>query len=429
MKEEDYSKEQLIKELATARRRIVELEALKHRLKQVEDELQQERDLVGNLLDTTDSLITNFVGAVLDIANTLVVVLDRQGRILNCNPTFANTTLYSLADIKNQYLWEVFDISENLDQLQAVFRKIKAKSTGNARECVWKRKDGKYRYISWSHINIQNPDGSVAYILGTGVDITEQKLAEAEIIKSLQKEKELNELKSSFISIASHEFRNPLTAILMSAEILENFSNQLSEKRKSEEFNRIKNTIKSLTNLMDNILVISRAESRFQQFNPGWLDLEKLCNEIVEEIQKRTKSKHKIVFSSKGIFNLCYLDETLLRHILSNLLSNAIKYSPEEGTVYFDLEGHEEEAIFKITDSGIGIPVEDQKLLFTSFHRARNVRKIQGTGLGLSIVKKMVELHGGQISFESQVGVGTSFTVSLPLTINNYELPINNDGV
>ena len=416
---EDYTKEQLIEELAAARRRIVELEALENRLKQVENELQQERDLVGNLLDTTNSLINNFVGAVLDIANTLVVVLDPQGRILNCNPTFANTTLYSLTEVKNKYLWEIFDSSENLGQLQAAFKKIKARSTGNAKECFWKRKDGKSRYISWSHINIQNPDGSIAYILGTGVDITEQKLAEAEIIKSLQKEKELNELKSSFISIASHEFRNPLTTILMSAEILENFSSQLSEERKIEEFHRIKNTIKSLTDLMDDILVISRAESRFQQFNPSWLDLKKLCNEIVEEIQRSTSSKHKIVFTSKGRFNLCYIDENLLQHILINLLSNAIKYSPEEGTIYFELDGHEEEVIFKITDSGIGIPVEDQKLLFTSFHRARNVRKIQGTGLGLSIVKKMIELHGGQISFESQVGVGTTFTVILPLTIIN----------
>ncbi len=426
---EEYTKEQLIEELAAARRRIVELEALENKLKQVEKELQQERDLVGNLLDTTNSLINNFVGAVLDIANTLVVVLDPEGRILNCNPTFANTTLYSLSDIKNKYLWDIFDHSENLGQLQAAFKKIRASSNSNTKECFWKRKDGKSRYFSWSHINIQNPDGSIAYIVGTGVDITEQKLAEAEIIKSLQKEKELNELKSSFISIASHEFRNPLTTILMSAEILENFSSQLSEERKIEEFYRIKNTIKSLTNLMDDILIISKAESRFQQFNPSWLDLKKFCKEIVEEIQRSIGSQHEIVFTSQGIFNLCYIDETLLQHILINLLSNAIKYSSEQGMVYFEVKSQNEEAIFKITDSGIGIPVEDQKLIFTSFHRARNVRKIQGTGLGLSIVKKMVELHGGKISFESQVGVGTTFTVILPITINNYQLTIINNGV
>jgi signal transduction histidine kinase len=144
--------------------------------------------------------------------------------------------------------------------------------------------------------------------------------------------------------------------------------------------------------------------------------LEQFCRQLVEELQISTGEKHEIVFRSKGEFSEAVLDESLLRHIFTNLLSNAIKYSPAGGTVRFELIHQDETAIFQIQDEGIGIPPEDQKRLFQPFDRAKNVGKIPGTGLGLAIVKKCVEAHGGQISVTSEVGVGTTFTVMLPLT-------------
>ncbi|HEY9692912.1 MAG TPA: PAS domain-containing sensor histidine kinase [Oculatellaceae cyanobacterium] len=406
IKPEDYKQEQLLQELSAAHLRVVELEG----------ELQRERCLVNDLLDTTDTLIRNFVGAVMDLPSTLVVILDPKGRIFNCNPIFAKTTLYSLAEIKGKYIWEIFDLDENIDQLQIAFKQINASKHGDTHECFWKTKNGQSRYICWSYINIYNPDGSVAYILANGIDLTEKKQAEVELIKALQKEQELNELKSSFISIASHEFRTPLTSIMLSIELMQKFSKNWSEEKRNETFNRMKTRIKSLSYFIDDVLVISKAESPFEQFNPKYLNLKIICDQIVEEIQN-TSNTHKIIFNSKKFPDLYYyyVDENLLCHILSNLLSNAIKYSPQASTVDFEIEEQSEQLIFKITDYGIGIPVEDQKLLFNSFYRASNAMEIPGTGLGLSIVKKMVELHGGQIDLESKLKVGTTFKVSIPL--------------
>jgi signal transduction histidine kinase len=144
------------------------------------------------------------------------------------------------------------------------------------------------------------------------------------------------------------------------------------------------------------------------------LDVEQFCRELVEEMDPDGMSQTSITFSSQGDSNDAYLDEKLLRQILTNLLSNAIKYSPQGGIVQFDLECRDGVVRFSIQDEGIGIPAADQKRLFESFHRASNVGTLPGTGLGLSIVKKCVDLHGGQIAVESAVDVGTTFTVTLP---------------
>ena len=415
MKDEDKTKEQLQIELRELRQRLVELEKSETKL---QHDLQQDRDLIAKVLDTTDTLIRNFVGAVLDIANALVVVFDPDGRILNCNPTFEQTTLYSLDEVQGRHVWDLFPVPEQVNRVRSIFGQMKTSKGGKPIECAWIMKDGRYRHISWSHIILQNPDDSISYILGTGVDVTEQKLAEAEIRKALEKEKELNELKSSFVSIASHEFRTPLTTIVMSAEILEHHRDKLSQERQRQEFQRIKATVNRMTELIDDVLIISKAESRFQEFNPTSFNLEQFCRQLVEDIQRSTRSNHTIDFISKGVPLLSCMDESLLHHILTNLLSNAIKYSPKGGIVDFQVDCQDKDVRFQIKDSGIGIPPEDQKRLFETFHRAKNVGKIPGTGLGLSIVKRMVDLHGGQIRVESEVGMGTNFIVTIPLSRN-----------
>ncbi len=169
-----------------------------------------------------------------------------------------------------------------------------------------------------------------------------------------------------------------------------------------------------MTQLLDDVLVIGTADAGKLEFKPVPLNLAEFCHNLVEELQLNAGNQHTITYTSQGqCINAC-MDENLLRKILTNLLSNAIKYSPESGTVFLELSCHDEVATFRIWDKGIGISLEDQKQLFEPFHRATNVGKIKGTGLGLSIVKKCIDLHGGEISLESQVGVGTTFTVTLP---------------
>ena len=221
----------------------------------------------------------------------------------------------------------------------------------------------------------------------------------------------LNELKSRFISVASHEFRNPLHIILAYAQMLYRGGEKLTLDKKEELFRRIKTSAKKMTDTLDDVLILTKGELTELKCNLQLLDLPELCNQIIVEIQIATAINHEINFTIQGEYIKVYLDESLIRQILTNLFTNAIKYSSLDTPVDFDLIFQDTEIIFKIKDKGIGIPLKDRPLLFDSFRRASNVGEIPGTGLGLAIVKQSVDLHGGKITFDSQVGVGTTFTV------------------
>jgi PAS domain S-box-containing protein len=255
----------------------------------------------------------------------------------------------------------------------------------------------------------------------------QRKQAEGEVHKALAKEKELTELKSRFIAMASHEFRTPLTTIQSSSELLEYYSQEWVHEKKLAHFHRIQTSVKHMTKLLNDVLIIGRAEAGKLTFEPALLDLESFCHNLVEELQVNDTHQHTINFncvqelekfasvdSSLVQSKLLYMDETLLRQILENLLSNAIKYSPKDSVIGFALRYSSTQAVFQVRDQGIGIPIKDQPLLFESFHRATNVGTIAGTGLGLAIVKKCVDIHKGQVAVESEIGVGTTFTVTLP---------------
>lgn len=245
-------------------------------------------------------------------------------------------------------------------------------------------------------------------------DISDRKRYEKNLRQALEKERELSKLKSRIISTISHEYRTPLTTILSSAELLENYGEKLSQERKLVHLQRIQASTKHLTDLVNDVLFIGQAEANSLKFNPEPLDLEQFCQELIETMKATAQNGTSIRFSCQGdCINTC-LDEKLLRQILTNLLTNAVKYSPEGSTVQFDLKCRDDIAVLRIQDEGIGIPAEEIPELFESFHRASNVGTIPGTGLGLAIVKKSVDLHGGQIAVDSVVGSGTTFTVTLP---------------
>ncbi len=238
--------------------------------------------------------------------------------------------------------------------------------------------------------------------------------AHEEVRRALDKERELGELKSRFISMASHEFRTPLTSILSSAEMLEHYSHKLTEQKRLEHLHRIQASVKNMIGLLEDVLIIGKAEAGKLEFAPAPMDMVEFCRDLVEEMQL-SFSEHTLRFRSQGQCEQAWLDERLLRHILLNLISNACKYSPAGSAVDFDLTCQADRAILRIQDYGIGIPIEDQARLFETFHRARNVGNTPGTGLGMAIVKRSVDLHGGAIQVDSQVGVGTTVTVTLPL--------------
>jgi signal transduction histidine kinase len=257
--------------------------------------------------------------------------------------------------------------------------------------------------------------GRALRMTGVNVDIDDRKRAEAELLTAVQREKELSEMKSKFVSTASHEFRTPLATTLSSAELLEHYSESLSPAEKLNLLQTIQSSAKRMSEMIDDVLTLGRAESGVLKLNPSSLNLSELCNKVVSEFRIAQGKQHVITLDDRFDRAEAYMDERLLRHILNNLLSNAVKYSPPGSEVTLSLARREDQAAIEIQDRGIGIPEEDQPRMFESFHRASNVENRPGTGLGLAIVKKAVELHGGEISLTSAVGSGTRFTVMLPL--------------
>ena len=221
--------------------------------------------------------------------------------------------------------------------------------------------------------------------------------------------------------MASHEFRTPLAVIGSSTELLQHYDQKLDATKKLKHFGRIQSSIKHMTALLEDVLTISKVEADKIEFNPVTIDVIEFCHDLLEELHQ-SKTEFQILFAIDGLDNSrettsfsAQLDPKLLKQILTNLLTNAIKYSPIDSKVYFDLNFERDAICFRVRDRGMGIPPEDLKNLFTPFHRAANVGNISGTGLGLAIVRKCIKLHQGKIAVESEVGVGTTFTVTIPL--------------
>lgn len=237
---------------------------------------------------------------------------------------------------------------------------------------------------------------------------------DAQVRAILAEEKRLNEMKSQFVAMVAHDLRTPLTSILTSLDLIQRYNEKLSEAKKSKHFGQIQTTIKGMTEQLEELLTANQAESGKLSFNPEPLDAVAFCQELLEGFKISATHQCKLCFKSQGYGTQLNLDRTLLRQILNNLLSNAIKYSPQGGIISLNLTCEPDRATFCIQDQGIGMPPEYLAKLFQPFERAANVGSIKGTGIGLYIVKQTVERHQGKISVESQVGVGTTFTITLP---------------
>jgi PAS domain S-box-containing protein len=348
-----------------------------------------------------------------------VIATDTKAAITFMNPVAEALTGWTQEEALGQNIEAVFHIINEVTQTAAEIPVARVLQEGIvvelAENTVLIAKDGREIPIDDSCAPIRDKSGILQGAVLIFRDISKRKQAEAEIRKALKEEKELNELKSRFVSMTSHEFRTPLTTILGSAELIEHYGHRWSEEKKLNHLHRIQTHVKHLTRLLEDVLLIGKSDAGRLEFNPAPLDLEKFCLNLVEELQLNASDRHTLDFVNNAPHTQACMDEKLLRHIFSNLLSNAIKYSPEGGTIHFKFTCQDGDVIFQIRDEGIGIPLDDQKRLFESFHRATNVGKIHGTGLGLSIVKRAVDLHGGKIKVNSEVGMGTTFTVTLPL--------------
>lgn len=243
--------------------------------------------------------------------------------------------------------------------------------------------------------------------------IQELEKTKKELHSALEKEKELNELKSRFVSMASHEFRTPLTTMMSSLSLVNKYAEQNDKENQAKHVNKIKTSINNLTDILNDFLSVSKLEEGKIQNMPENLNIKTFVSEVVIDMQAIATTGQTLVHRHSGNETVL-LDKRLIKNVLFNLISNAIKFSPEGGVIEITTQGVNSSTRISVKDNGIGIPAEDQKHLFERFFRGHNATHIQGTGLGLSIVAKYAELMNGSVDFESKENKGTTFTVIIP---------------
>lgn len=323
---------------------------------------------------------------------------------------------------------------------EAIEQRVLEQQQGSRQEIALTLND-RFHYYDLTVEPLLDEVGAVLGLVGTALDITRSYLnqqalttlneeletivdertielqrSNAELLVSLSAARELNDLKSRFITLTSHEFRTPLTTILGSAELLKHYGQTWTSDKRQRYLDRIHDTVNHMTRLLNDVLTVGQAEAGQLTFSPTLINILDLFESAIEQVLTRTYRSRTIQLSHDLHARDLYLDQTLVSQIISNLLSNALKYSAADSAIEVYLKTEENQVIFQVQDHGIGIPEADQANLFTSFHRGKNAANIQGTGLGLSIVKNAVNLHGGQVTVESQEGSGSTFTVLLPLT-------------
>lgn len=250
---------------------------------------------------------------------------------------------------------------------------------------------------------------------GLHQEMEQRKKVEAQIRGMLEKEKELNEMKSRFVSMASHEFRTPLGGILTSVSLIAKYPNTEDAPKREKHIQNIKKSVRNLTNILNDFLSLDKLDQGKVSSSPSQFDLTKFIDEIFEELKETSDKSNRFGVSHKVTGKSIFQDKEMIRNVIINLVSNAIKYSPEDSTVFIRTNVKNEEVHIEIQDQGMGIPLADQKHLFERFFRAKNVTNLQGTGLGLNIVKRYLDLMGGSISFISKENEGTTFIVTLPV--------------
>jgi signal transduction histidine kinase len=264
----------------------------------------------------------------------------------------------------------------------------------------------------------------IATLLEQRVDerTSELRQAQADLSKALEQERELGELKTRFVSTVSHEFRTPLGVTMSAVEIMRHFDAKLTPERRQELCNEIHDATRGMAELMEQVLMLGRVEAGKLGYKPTAMDVEILTGKLIDESLSATNRKCSIRFDHTPGLEGAMGDEALIRHILGNLITNAVKYSPKGSEVLVRARRDDDHAVFEIEDHGIGIPEADRVHLFEAFHRCGNVGDIPGTGLGLVIVKRCVDLHGGSIDLRSEVGIGTTFILRLPLFADSSPL-------
>lgn len=379
-------------------------------LKQLLAQQTNEAGLILSSLVNSKKYTDQIIASMTDV----LLVTTQSGLIKTVNQSVETIFGYTQEELIDQPI-------TNIIPEEDFFQKIKSLSPLTPNDFIKnttvaaRKKNNELILMSFSCSAIQTEVEGLQNFVYVGRELTEQKPAEVEMKTLPVGEKEFQELQSECVSLASYELPTSRTSIFSAAELLGTYGYQWSDEQKLKHYHCIETTIQQMTIILDDVLLFSKAEVGKLEFNPQHLDLFCFGNDLVEKIQLSIGKNHKISFVCSDCCSNTYLDKQLLTYILNNLLTNAIKYSHIYSNILLDCSCADGRVNFEIKDQGIGIPVEDQEQIFELFHRARNVGHIPGAGLGLAIVEKAVKLHGGEITVNSEVGVGTTFKITLPL--------------
>jgi PAS domain S-box-containing protein len=340
----------------------------------------------------------------------ITVSVADTGEIVEVNDIFLEYTGYSHDEIMGKNIYDL-PILTDLNKRREMAQKLIETGQSQKGEIEVYTKNREKRNLILTLNLMEYAD--TKYVIAISEDITQSVKNEKKLKDALSQQKELNMLRSQFISMISHEFRTPLTTIMLSTDMLKRYSDNFSEDDKKKHYNRIQDTVLKMTQMMENVLVLGKIDSGNFEYFPDTIDLEAFCDSIIHNIEMNTAGKYKIRKKYQIESDNIYLDENLMALILRNLFTNAIKFSTSTSEIEFKAIV-EKDIKFIIKDNGIGIPQKDLEHIYDSFYRGSNVGNIPGYGLGLSIVKKCVKLHNGTITVHSEIGSGTEIIVKLP---------------
>ncbi|NEZ57652.1 PAS domain-containing sensor histidine kinase [Adonisia turfae] len=374
---------------------------------------------------------------ILNAVGEGVYGLDLQGNVTFVNPAAAAMIDWEMEDLIGQSMHRVLhhshaDGSPYPRECCPIYEVFQQGHVQRVTDEVFWRKDGTCFPVEYISTPMRDDHGELIGAVVTFRDISQRKWAEtvlqqtnedlelkvkkrtAELYAANERLRELSDLKSRFVSMVCHEFRNPMNNIALSVSSLNRYDEKLSQSQKNQYLVTIKENVERMTQMIDDILVLGKLEAKRLCLNPEPLNLVDFCRNLLTELPSQTG---QLEFTGRHKPLIAKLDQTLLRSILTNILSNAVRYTLDGRSVYLSLFRHKEQAVFVVKDNGLGIPPEDYPHLFEPFHRGKNVSNIPGTGLGLSIVKQFVDFQQGNIQVKSQLGTGTTFKVILPLSL------------
>jgi PAS domain S-box-containing protein len=361
--------------------------------------------------------------SLIESVNLPVFGIDNKGKITDWNSVMEILTGFEKDTIKGKD-YKSIAIKNKDDSFSFIENTIAGKEVFNHKITLISKFNNKIKLLINTTLH-RNVNDKIEGFTCLGQDITEIEDHNRELelkvhertqklIEALAKEKELNDLKTQFVSMASHEFRTPLAAISFAAGFVKKYWNKLEDDVRNQKLIKIDTQVKHMTCILEDFLTFGKIESRKIIFDPKNYNLVELLIQIIDDIQTGSKNSHHVQFNYPH--KACYLmtDEKIFGHIFNNLIGNAVKFSPDADKVIVNLNESDRDVVFEVIDFGIGIKTEEIKNIFAPFHRGENANTIQGTGLGLAIVKESVDLLKGKISLESNPNKGTKFLVTFP---------------